>query len=201
MARPVGNVYASHETTIEDVRQEFLAPARAKNLATRTIGGYDRHTLGFLRWCASQGLGVGARSARLAPGRLHHLPARGRRRAAHRPRSRSDRQGARALRFPQGLHPDRDPAGLHAAEGPQVIIEAFNDDQLRALLTAPDQRRWVGLVLRSAPEARGRGLDDAGVRQVDLPFQTGVCRTLPPAPTGVVNRRQFLGEGQVVTAG
>lgn len=46
MARPVGNVYASHETTIEDLRQGFLAPCRVKNVAERTIAWCDRHTLG-----------------------------------------------------------------------------------------------------------------------------------------------------------
>lgn len=145
MARPVGNVYAPHETTIEDLRQEFLARCRAKNLAVRTIEWYDRHTLGFERWCSGQGLefahdlrgshlddflvslhetGVSPHTVRGAAQTIKAL----------------SRFGFRKEYIPTEITKD-----FSMPKVPQVIIETFSDEQLRALLTAPDQRRWVGL--------------------------------------------------------
>lgn len=53
MARPLGNPYASRESTIDDLREQFLARAHAKNLAPRTIEWYERHTASFRDWCAA----------------------------------------------------------------------------------------------------------------------------------------------------
>jgi len=145
MARPLGNVHAAHETTIEDLRQEFLARAQAKNLSIRTIEWYDRHSVGFVRWCAGRGL-VLARE--LQSSHLDdfviamHVAGWG-------PHSvRGAAQTVKALsRF--GFRKDYIPTEITRdftmPKVPQVIVETFNDDQLRALLASPDQRRWVGL--------------------------------------------------------
>jgi integrase/recombinase XerD len=145
MARPLGNVYASHETTIEDLREEFLARARAKNLAARTIEWYDRHSLGFERWCTSHGVEL-ARDLRGShlddflvsmheTGVSPHTV-----RGAARTIKALSRFGFRKEYIPTEITKD-----FTMPKVPQVIIETFNDEQLRALLGAPDQRKWVGL--------------------------------------------------------
>lgn len=56
MARPLGNAYAYREPTVDDLREEFLARANAKNLAPRTIEWYERHTAAFRDWCTARGI-------------------------------------------------------------------------------------------------------------------------------------------------
>lgn len=145
MARPLGNVYASHETTIEDLREEFLARARAKNLAVRTIEWYERHTLGFMQWCTAHDIAL-ARDLRAAHlddflVSMHEAGA-----APHTVRGAAQTvKSFSRMGFRKGYIPEEITRDFTLPKVPQVIIETFNDEQLRALLAAPDQRRWVGL--------------------------------------------------------
>jgi integrase/recombinase XerD len=45
----------------------------------------------------------------------------------------------------KGLIPDEIAHDLEMPRVPQTIIETFTDDQLEALLSAPDGRRWIGI--------------------------------------------------------
>lgn len=58
MAHPSGNAFGSREPTIEDLREDYLARAHAKNLAPRTIEWYERHSRGFCDWGAARGIAM-----------------------------------------------------------------------------------------------------------------------------------------------
>lgn len=56
MARPAGRPIGTHETTIADLREEFLDRCRGKNLSGRTIEWYEDRTRRFSDWCLDQGI-------------------------------------------------------------------------------------------------------------------------------------------------
>lgn len=145
MARPLGNAFGCREQTIDDLRDEFLARAHAKNLAPRTIERYQRHAGDFRDWCAAHGIVTAAqlRSSDLddylvalhsfgaAPNTVH---------GAGQVVKSLARFGYRRGFFTEEISRD-----FELPKVPEIIIATFSDGQLHALLEAVDQRRWVGI--------------------------------------------------------
>lgn len=135
----------ARELTIEDLCNEFLARGRAKNLSPRTIEWYERHARAFARRCASKGI-VLARELECAHLDDFLVAMHGTGVAANTVRGAA--QTIKALSrfgFRKGHIPTEITRDFEMPRVPQVIVETFTDDQLRALMAAPDKRKWVGL--------------------------------------------------------
>jgi hypothetical protein len=129
MARPAGRPRAVREASVYDLREEFLARCRAKNLSDRTIEWHEdrTHQLSDLR------AGHGTALARELS--LDDVDKRPRRSASARSQTadgsglRSGDQDPLPLRAPEGLLADDIARDLEMPKVPQVIIETFSDGQ------------------------------------------------------------------------
>jgi integrase/recombinase XerD len=145
MARPAGRPLAAREATVHDLREEFLARCRAKNLSARTMEWYEDRTHQLCELWAGRGSGL-ARDLTLD--HVDDALAALRRRGLAPQTVRGFAQVAKTLcRFGhrKGLIADDIARDLEMPKVPQVIIETFSDEQLAALLDAPDKRRWTGI--------------------------------------------------------
>lgn len=170
----MGNTYAVREASIEDLREAFLANASAKNLAVRSIEWYERHTAGLRDWCNARGIdAVVQLGASHLDDYLLSLRACGA--ADHTVRGAA--QVAKTLArfgYRRGYLPEEITRDFSLPKVAQTIIVTFTDEQLHALLDAPDQRRWVGvrdraiLVLLLDTLARISEISGLNLADVDL---------------------------------
>jgi integrase/recombinase XerD len=145
MVRPAGRPLRRRAVTIHDLREEFLARCQARNLSDRTIQWYEDRSGQFVEWCTSREI-ILAGDLPCFDLEGFHLALREQRRGAHTVRGFA--QIIKSLcRFGhrKGFIPENITADFEMPRVPQAIIQTFSDDQLRALLAAPDTRRWVGI--------------------------------------------------------
>lgn len=172
MARP--RVTRSLEATIADLREEFLDRCRAKNLSGRTIEWYEDRTRRFSDWCFDQGI---LRAQDLTTDDLESfvlsVQAGG-----YKPQTvRGFAQVAKTVArygHRKGLIPADLTRDFEMPKVPQTIIETFSDEQLEALISQPDLRRWKGVrdraILLTLLDTMARVSEMAGVNasHVDL---------------------------------
>jgi integrase/recombinase XerD len=134
MVRIPSNPVAVRERSLQDLRDEFLVRCHAKNLSGRTIEWYAKHTELFIEWC--RGRGVTA-TAELSTSLLEEYLIEARRQGRTPNTVRGYAQTLKTLsRFGhrKGLIPENITADFEMPKVPQVIIQTFSDEQLRALL-------------------------------------------------------------------
>lgn len=193
MAQPIGDVHGFREPTIDDLREEYLARAHAKNLAPRTIEWYERHSATFLDWCLARRITsvadlrathldeflIAVHASGAAPNTVHGA-------------GQVAKSMAR-LAFRKGYLEQEISRDFVLPKVPQMVIATFSDEQLRALFGVVDQRRWIGIrdraillllldTLARISELLGLALEDLdlgerailvmgkGRRQRELPF-------------------------------
>jgi site-specific recombinase XerD len=135
--------------TLEDLREEFLAHCEARNLSGRTVEWYADRTRRFTDWCASKGI--------TAPSDLRWTDLEqfvlDRRRQGFAPNTVHGyaqvlktlcRQGHR-----MGYIPEDITTRFELPRVPRTIVPTLSDEQLQAMLAAPDRRTWVGIRDRS----------------------------------------------------
>jgi integrase/recombinase XerD len=145
MARPAGRPRAVREASVYDLREEFLARCRAKNLSDRTMEWYEDRTLQLCDLWTARGAAL---ASELTVEHVEDALVDLRERGLAPQTVRGFAQIAKTLcRFGhrKGLIPDEIAHDLEMPRVPQTIIETFTDDQLEALLSAPDRRRWIGI--------------------------------------------------------
>jgi site-specific recombinase XerD len=145
MVRAIGRPMARKTVTLEDLREQFLAHCEACNLSGRTVEWYADRTRRFTDWCASQGI--------TAPSDLRCTDLEqfvlDRRRQGFAPNTVHGyaqvlktlcRQGHR-----MGYIPEDITTRFELPRVPRTIVPTFSDEQLQAMLAAPDRRTWVGI--------------------------------------------------------
>jgi site-specific recombinase XerD len=145
MARPAGRPLGVREASVYDLREEFLARCKAKNLSDRTLEWYEDRTHQLCDFWAGHGTEL-ARDLSLDD--VESALVALRRRGLAPQTVRGFAQVAKTLcRFGhrKGLIADDIVADLEMPRVPQVIIETFSEEQLAALLDAPDKRNWIGI--------------------------------------------------------
>lgn len=145
MARPAGRPLAAREPSVYDVREEFLARCRAKNLSGRTMEWYEDRTHQLCELWEARG---SALACDLTLDHVDDALVALRRRGLAPQTVRGFAQVAKTrCRFGhrKGLIADDIARDLEMPKVPQLIIETFSDEQLAALLDAPDKRRWTGI--------------------------------------------------------
>lgn len=201
MARPAGRPIAIREPSIYDLREEFLARCRAKNLSDRTIEWYEDRTLQLSDLWAGQGAQL---TCELTLDHVEDALVALRERGLAPQTVCGFAQVAKTLcRFGhrKGLIADDIARDLEMPRAPQMIIETFTDEQLETLLAAPDQRRWTGIrdrallltlldTLCRVSELVGLNADDVDLRartirvmgkgrkQRELPLGKATCQAL-----------------------
>ncbi|HZA27861.1 MAG TPA: hypothetical protein VE915_09530, partial [Actinomycetota bacterium] len=144
MVRIPSNPLAVREDTLQDLRDEFLVRCHAKNLSARTIEWYAKHTELFIEWCRARGVMAPAQlSTTLLEEYLIEARAAGRTPNTVRGYAQTLKTLSR-FGHKKGLIPENITADFEMPKVPQVIIQTFSEDQLRALLRKPDTRRWLG---------------------------------------------------------
>lgn len=196
MARPLGNAYAYREPTLDDLREEFLARAHAKNLAPRTIEWYERHTASFRDWCTALGIIAAAelRSSDLDD-YLVTLHAGGA--APHTVHGAGQVvKSVARFGFRKGYFAEEISRDFTLPKVPEIIIATFSDDQLRALFEAVDQRRWTGIrdraILILLLDTLARVSEITGLNLEDVDLEVRCIRVM-----GKGRRERELPLGQV----
>lgn len=172
MARP--RTTRKGEPTILDLRDEFLDRCRAKNLSPRTIEWYEDRTRRFSDWCFESGiLKAQDLTTEDLEGFVLSIQA-----GPYKPQTvRGFAQIAKTVArygHRKGLIPNDLTSDFEMPKVPKTIIETFSDEQLEALISQPDQRRWKGLrdraILLTLLDTMARVSELAGVsaRDVDL---------------------------------
>jgi len=116
MARPARRPIAVAPSTVDDLREEFLASCRAKNLSDRTVEWYEEKSRRFAEWCSQDG------APDVANLIASHLDAflidQGPRlRPTDRARLRAGREDPVSLRVSKGLHRRRPRCRSRDTEG------------------------------------------------------------------------------------
>jgi integrase/recombinase XerD len=145
MARPAGRPIGTRQATIADLRDEFLDRCRAKNLSTRTIGWYEDRTRRFSRWCFDNGILLAQDlTTEDLEAFIRWLQA-----DTYKPQTiRGFAQVAKTLSLfghRKGFLPRDVTRDFEMPRVPTTVIETFSEEQLEALLRAPDARRWKGI--------------------------------------------------------
>jgi integrase/recombinase XerD len=145
MARPARRPIAVAPSTVDDLREEFLASCRAKNLSERTVEWYEEKSRRFAEWCSQDGApDVANLTASHLDAFLIEIKDRG-----YAPQTvRGFAQVVKTLcrfGYRRGFIADDLAVDLEMPKAPQRIISTFTDDQLAALVAAPDMRRWIGV--------------------------------------------------------
>jgi integrase/recombinase XerD len=159
-----------------------LARGRAKNLSPRTIEWYERHGRAFARWCASEGI-VWARELECTHLDDFLVALHGTGVAANTVRGAA--QTIKALSrfgFRKGHIPTEITRDFEMPRVPQVIVETLTDEQLLALMAAPDKRKWVGLrdraMLMLFLDAMARVSEVCGLNAGDVDIDGRAIRVL-----------------------
>jgi integrase/recombinase XerD len=145
MARPGRRPIGLAPATVDDLREEFLASCRAKNLAERTVEWYGDKTRRFAEWCSRDGApDVGGLTASHLDAFLIELRDRG-----YTPQTvRGFAQVVKTLcrfGYRRGFLSADLASDLVMPKEPHRIIPTLTDDQLATLLAAPDVRHWIGV--------------------------------------------------------
>lgn len=182
MVRPIGRPLARKTVTLEDLREEFLAHCEARNLSGRTVEWYGDRTRRFTDWCASQGI--------TAPSDLRWTDLEqfvlDRRRQGFAPNTVHGyaqvlktlcRQGHR-----MGYIPEDITTRFELPRVPRTIVPTFSDEQLQAMLAAPDRRTWVGIrdraILLVLLDTLIRVSELVGLDAEDVDLDEGMLRVL-----------------------
>jgi integrase len=202
MVRIPTDPLAFREDMLQDLRDEFLVRCQAKNLSPRTIEWYAKQAS-----CSSSGpraWGDGAGPAHDDPAR--GVPNRGEgggSDAEHGPGYAQTLKTLSRFGHKTGTIPENITADFEMPKVPQVIIQTFYEEQLRALLRKPDTRRWLGVrdrailltfldTLVCVSELVGVNAEDAdlkartmrvlgkGAKQRELPLGQTVIQALRP---------------------
>lgn len=131
--------------TVEQLVEDFLAHCRAKNLSTRTIEWYGYKYGAFIDWCRERGI---FKAAELETADLEEFVATERARGISENTVKGTAQILKTLcRFGYRRKEMGDiiTDQFVMPKTPQVLIETFTDDQLQALLEAPNLRTWKGI--------------------------------------------------------
>jgi len=130
--------------TLEDLRQEFLAHCEGRNLSGRTLEWYGR-TRRFTDWCATQEIVV---PSELRWSDLEEFMLDRRRQGFAANTVHGYAQVVKTLcrlGHRMGFIAEDITKGFEMPRVPKTIVPTFTDDQLEALLAAPDRRTWVGI--------------------------------------------------------
>lgn len=144
MAEPIRS-RESRDITVEQLWEDYLAHCRAKNLSPRTIEWYEFKLGKFADWCGERGI---FKASQLDTVDLEDYLAVEKARGI---RPNSLRGTAQTLKtlcrfgFRRRFMADIITGQFEMPKAPQVLIETFTDDQLHALLDAPDARTWNGI--------------------------------------------------------
>jgi integrase/recombinase XerD len=136
---------AKKAITLEDLREEFLAHCEARNLSGRTLEWYGDRTRRFANWCTAQQIAAPSdvrcsdleqfvlqcRRQGLAPNTVHGYAQ---------VLKTLCRLGHRLGYIPEDIT-----TGFQLPRVPKTIVPTFSNEQLQALLAAPDRRTWVGI--------------------------------------------------------
>jgi site-specific recombinase XerD len=144
MPRPARRPIAVVPSTVDDLRQEFLASRRAMNLSDRTVEWYEDKTRRFVQWSLKAGA---TEAASLTASHLDAFLIEVKDRGYAPQTVRGFAQVVKTLcRFAhrRGFIAHDLALGLEMPKVPRRIIETFTDDQLATLFAAPDMRRWIG---------------------------------------------------------
>jgi integrase/recombinase XerD len=198
MVRIPSNPLAVREDTLQDLRDEFLVRCHAKNLSPRTIEWYAKHSELFIEWCRKRGVTA---PAQLSTTLLEEYLIEARE-AGRTPNTvRGYAQTLKTLsRFGhrKGLIPQNITADFEMPKVPQVIIQTFSDEQLRALLRKPDTRRSLGIrdraILLTFLDTLVRVSELAGVNAEDVDLKARTMRVM-----GKGSKQRELPLGQTVT--
>ncbi len=178
MVRPVGRPLARRADTLEDLREEFLAHCEARNLSGRTMEWYSDRTRRFTDWCSAQGISVPS-DLRWSDLEEFVLDCRRRGFAANTVHGYAQvlktlcRLGHRMGYIPEDITAD-----FAMPRVPKTIVSTLTDEQLQALLAAPDRRSWVGIRDRTILLVL---LDTLILRGAIIQFTALSCRFVVPA--------------------
>ncbi len=182
MVRPVGRPLARRAFTVEGLREEFLAHCEARNLSGRTLEWYADRTQRFADWCATRGIEVPSdlrwsdleefvldrRRQGFAPNTVHGYAQ---------VLKTLCRLGHRI-----GFIPEDITRGFEMPRVPKTIAPTFTDEQLEALLAAPDRRTWVGIrdsaILLVLLDTLIRVSELVGLNAEDIDLDEGVVRVM-----------------------
>ena len=182
MTRPIGRPMARKAITLEDLREEFLAHCEARNLSGRTLEWYGDRTRRFTDWCAAQGIVspsdlewsdleqfvLYCRRQGFAPNTVHGYAQ---------VLKTLCRLGHRLGYIPEDIT-----TTFELPRVPRTILPTFSDEQLQALLAAPDRRIWVGIrdraVLLVLLDTLIRVSELVGLDAEDVDLDEGVIRVM-----------------------
>lgn len=198
MVRPAVHPLRVREETLQDLRDEFLVRCHAKNLSPRTIEWYAKHTASFIEWCRARGVTA---AAQLSTSLIEEYLIGAREQGRTPNTVRGYAQTLKTLsRFghKKGLIPANIMADFEMPKVPQVIIQTFSEDQLRALLKRPDTRTWLGIrdraILLTFLDTLVRVSELVGVDAEDVDLKARTMRVM-----GKGSKEREVPLGQTVT--
>lgn len=181
MAEPIRS-RDGRNITIEQLVEDFLAHCRARNLSERTVEWYEYKYGAFVDWCRERGI---FKAAELDTADLEDYLA------AEKARGLSDNTLRGSAQILKTLcrygHRRKQMADIITGQfampkTPQVLIQAFNDEQLRALLNAPDLRTWKGIRDRAMMlllfDTLARVSEISGLRDRDVNLTERIIRVM-----------------------
>lgn len=181
MAEPIRS-RDGRNITVEQLVEDFLAHCRAKNLSARTVEWYEYKYGAFVDWCRVQGI---FKAAELDTADLEDYLAAEKARGISENTLRGSAQILKTLcRFGHRRREMGDIiTGLFAMpKTPQVLIQTLNDEQLRALLEAPNLRSWKGIRDRAMMlvlfDTMARVSEISGLRDQDVNLTERIIRVM-----------------------
>jgi integrase/recombinase XerD len=144
MAEPIRSRETS-DITIGQLWEEFLARCRAKNLSATTIEWYGFKLGKFVDWCEERGI---LTASQLDTIDLEDFVAAEKARGISANSLRGTAQILKTLcrfGYRRKIMTDIITGQFEMPKAPEVLIEIFTDEQLHALLGAPNVRTWNGI--------------------------------------------------------
>jgi site-specific recombinase XerD len=182
MVRPLGRPLAKRAVTLDDLREEFLAHCEARNLSARTLEWYADRTRRFTDWCANREI-VEPSDLRWSDLQAFVLECRRRRFAPNTVHGYAQvvktlcRLGHRLGYISEDIT-----VGFEMPRVPKTIVPTFRDEQLEALLAAPDKRTWVGIrdraILLVLLDTLVRVSELVGLDAEDVDLDEGLIRVM-----------------------
>jgi integrase/recombinase XerD len=202
MPKPIRSRQDAALITIHDLCDDFIARCHAKNLTPRTIEWYEMRIRCFSRWCEDNGMRM-ARS--LSTEALEQYLIDEQSRGISPNTVHSMAQMVKTLcrfGYRKGYMPDIITGQFEMPKVPQVLIETFTDDQLRALLNAPSPRRWSGVrdraILLMLLDTMARLSEIADLSERDVELDDRIIRVMGK---GRKERELPIGKAAALAAG
>lgn len=182
MPKPIRSRQDAALITIHDLCDDFVARCHAKNLTPRTIEWYEMRIRRFIRWCEDNGIMM---ARRLSTEALEQYLISEQSRGISPNTVHSMAQMAKTLclfGYRKGYMPDIITGQFEMPKVPDVLIETFTDEQLKALLNAPSSRKWTGVrdraILLMLLDTMARLSEIADLRDSDVNLEERVIKVM-----------------------